>query len=220
MFWRALAVLVGFLAIGAWLTPLRLVTGMANLEANGIAASGIRGTVWNGQLDDLTLHGARLGDFNLATEPFSLLTGAPKLAFRSNGPIVEGAVIAASAGPRFEGLRGQVALTQLDRRAPSGAVATFYDLDIDLAPTACRAATGEARIVGMAAAGLPDMSGPVSCQQGRLVLSLAPDGAQPGPTIDFLIDIENPTAPRLLARTDDPGVQMALPGYGVVVIAP
>ncbi len=220
MLWKALAVLAGFVVVAVWLTPLRFAISLANLEASGLTSSAVHGSVWNGRLDDLTMRGARLGDFNVAASPLSLLTGSPKLTFRSNGPILEGAVAAGADGAVFTNLRGQLALTQLDPQAPSGAVLTFFDTDLDLAGNACRTASGQARIVGMASAGLPDMSGPISCETGRLRLALAPDGDQPGPAIDFLLDISNPDDPRLMARTEDAAAQMTLPSYGVEVIAP
>lgn len=220
MFWKVLAVLFGFVAVGVWLTPLRFVTSLANLEASGLTASQYSGTIWNGRIDDLSLRGASLGDFNVRTRPLSLLTGSPTLVFRSNGPIVEGAIRSSSSGMEFEGLRGQVALTQLDQRAPSGALATFLDADLALSPTSCRSASGQARIVGMAAAGLPDMSGPISCENGQIRLALSPDGNQPGVPIDILIDISDQADPQLLARTDDPAAQMALPAYGIEIASP
>lgn len=220
MVWKVLAVLVGFLAIAIWLTPLRFVTGLANLEASGVTASAVSGSIWNGNLNDVAVRGARLGDFNVAAQPLSFLTGRPTLAFRSNGPIVEGRIAASSNGASFDNLRGQFALTQVNDQAPSDAVVTFFNTSLDMAPNACRTASGEARVVGMISAGLPDMSGPLSCETGRLRLSLSPDSGQPGPDVDFLLDISSPGDPRVLARTDDIATQAALPSYGVEVIAP
>ena len=217
---RILAVLIGLLAVGIWLLPLRFVTNMANLEAAGISASAVNGSVWNGELEGLTIRGAALGDVNVATDPISMITGAPKLSFRSSGPISQGAVTVRSNGPRFSNLRGQIALTQLDPQAPSGAVATFIDASLDLSANACTEASGQARIVGMAAAGMPDMSGPISCEEGRVRLSLTPDGDRPGPEVDLFVDLTSPGQPQLFARTSDPNVQMALPAYGIEVIAP
>lgn len=217
---RILAVLIGLLVVGIWLLPLRVVTDMADLETVGISASAVNGSVWNGEIENLTIRGAALGDVNVSTDPLSIMTGAPKLSFRSNGPISQGAVTARSTGPRFSNLRGQIALTQLDPQAPSGAVATFTDASLDLTADACTGASGRARIVGMAAAGLPDMSGPISCEQGRVRLSLTPDGDRPGPEVDLLVDLTSPGQPQLFARTSDLNVQMALPAYGVEVIAP
>lgn len=220
MLWKVLAVIAGFVAVGVWLTPLRVVIDLANLEASGLQTGAVHGSIWNGRIDDLTLRGANMGDFTVAADPLSLVTGAPKLSFRSNGPILEGAVTSKASGAAFANLRGQLALTQLDPQAPSGAVLTFFDTNLDLASNTCRTASGQARVVGMAAAGLPDMSGPISCETGRLRLALKPDGDQPGAAIDFLLDISNPERPRLLARTEDTAAQMALPSYGVEIIAP
>lgn len=217
---RALAVLIGFLAIAIWLTPLRFVVGLANLEPAGISTSGVEGSIWNGRLEDVTIHGARLGDANVAADPLSLLTGQPAFAFRSNGPITEGKISANASRTIFTGLRGQLALTQIDTEAPSDAVITFINTSLSLSPSACFTASGSVRVVGMQSAGLPDMAGPLSCEEGRLRLALTPDGDQPGPAIDFLVDISSPGDPRILARSDDPGVLAVLPDYGVEVIAP
>lgn len=220
MAWRILAVLAGFLAVAIWLAPLRFVVGFANLEPAGISTGAIDGSIWNGRLEDVSIRGASLGDVNVAAESLSLLTGRPAFAFRANGPITEGVVSGGGGGAAFTNLRGQFALTQLDSRAPSGAVATIIGANISLGANACLSASGQTRIVGMQSAGLPDMSGPLSCEEGRFRLALTPDADQPGPAIDLFLDISSPGEPRILARSDDIGVQAALPDYGIEVIAP
>lgn len=59
--------------------PLRLALGLAGVDATGLSARGVTGTIWSGRLTDAAWRGAALGTIDAGLAPLSLLRGDVRL---------------------------------------------------------------------------------------------------------------------------------------------
>lgn len=73
---RMRIILISALLLGLLLfLPMRAALGLAGLERLGVAARDVRGSVWNGRIDQLMLGDMPLGSVRAGLSPVSLLMG-------------------------------------------------------------------------------------------------------------------------------------------------
>lgn len=162
--WWGFAAVLATAVLLLW--PLRLAISGLGLEAAGLSARAVRGSMWSGELDAAGFRGARLGDVTLRLAPLALLAG--RVEWRISGDALRGAGFRAVDGGGVTELSGRLALDGL-----AGLPVAGFELDavgIAFAGGACRSAAG--RVTAIAGPALGDeggLTGQPRCD-GRYVL--------------------------------------------------
>ncbi|EKE77565.1 type II secretion system protein N [Gallaecimonas xiamenensis] len=106
-----LAGLLFFLVALAWQLPAALVLSQAPLPP-GVAVSGVQGTIWQGQVAQLSVQGLHFEQLRWQTRPWALLTGQLSLHLSSRPGVSQ------LGGDLALGLGGDIALDNLVLKVP------------------------------------------------------------------------------------------------------
>lgn len=202
--WALLAV-PAFLGAALWVLPLSVVLWFADAAKAGVSARTVDGTVWNGRILDASVSGTHLGDVGLRLLTTDLLIA--KLRFQLSGLSAQPVSGEAYAGPTSRGVRNLDARVTLDGglRLLGLNAAQLTGLSVEFRDGKCVEASGQitanlsegplARATG------PQLSGPASCDKGRLSLRLTDPQSKAVLTIE---DLERTTASyALILRPSD-----------------
>ena len=203
------AAVVGLLVGLLTRVPLAWVLGdsLSGLDANARAV----GTVWRGAV--VGIDGLPPIQTRLRGTEVELTADGPTLTLRARAgrsslrDVALSSPIAALArfDPRLAGLDGEAAIT-LQR--------------VEFAQGRCTAATGTAATDVLASNAArwswqgPALSGPVTCEEGELVLSLEGEDASQAATARLRIDPAGPYRTEVGLSTNEPGAGLVLPLFG------
>lgn len=208
--------------------PLSVVSAFVDFEKQGVAYSGVHGTIWRGGFSDLSARGAPLGDVSFRLAPLSLLRAAPSVSFKAQGGAINGeGRISAGPGQKLT-LENVAADIRLGAVAPRGVFGEpargIAKVDIKRVSFSrakgCRAAEGDLWTDVLDAPAkrfnLPamPMAGGVACEDGRLVVTLAGANAKADAEVVLRIDRTLAYEITATARPEEEGVASALRGFG------
>lgn len=161
------------------LLPLRLVLGAAGVDAMGLSARAVTGSIWSGTLREARIGRLPLGDLDASVSPLALLLGRARVTLDGEGT---------QPGRALHGVvtmaRHRIAVSDLTAGLAAGTVfqplpVTAIDLDevtVRFEDGRCAEAAGRIRAtLGAGPAGIalpPQIAGPVRCDAGALVLPL------------------------------------------------
>ncbi|MBW3165996.1 type II secretion system protein N [Ferrimonas balearica] len=163
--------------------PAALVWQFAPVP-NGIKASGLNGTLWQGQAEQLTVAGRQLEQVSWELHPSQLLTGQAGLSFRLDGGVArgQGSVSYGLSGLAVDNLRLSAPLpwllgnTRLPFRTKVGGNATLSLNDSAQGTPWCDRLSGRVLVDGLDVNNqfgqypLGNLAGTLSCDQGNLKL--------------------------------------------------
>jgi hypothetical protein len=225
---RALALLfVGVLLIsGLVLTPLRVALGALDIEAAGLTAAGVEGTIWSGRLSDAALRGVSLGEVTTRARPLSLLTGGARIAFEAEGGAAagRGELLRAGALTGLETVDATLPLALFRTALPLNGTLRLEQVTVHFRDGRCVLAQGRmstdalqrsAALMGSAGTLL---TGPAKCEGGALVFPLR--GAAPSGEVALTLTLTPEGRYRTDTRVDtrDPTLRAGLSLAGFVAV--
>lgn len=192
--------------------PMRVA--LAGIDAQGLTARQVAGTIWYGRIGELTLKRTRLGTFEARINPLSALAGKVALDFARlddpDGPLAGTLRVGGTRGIDHgtgrigaRGLLGDMPLTDLQ----------LNDVTLLYRDGRCDRASG--RVTAVVAAPLPGLGGgftgtPV-CEGSRVRFVLkGPAGA----VLEFYVGADGRYRAWLRAKADSADVQAALSAAG------
>ena len=212
--WAVVAVIVALIAT----FPLSLAFGVIGLKDMGVTARSLRGPVWWGGAEELSIGGVRLGTVNVFLDPFHLLIGQAQVEFiRVNGRPDDllGAVL---VGPGVRGLASVTGSVPLGNAlAPLFVTrANFDKFSVRFSGNRCVEAQGRVRAT-MAAVftGLDlanGLSGEARCDGEVLLIPLASQSGQE--RIDLRMRASGAYEASMRIRSTDPVLTGALASSG------
>lgn len=169
-----LALLLGLLLF----LPMRVALGLAGLDRLGVAARDVRGSVWNGRIDQLMLGDMPLGSVRAGLSPVSLLMGRARFDIARRKGLaddVSGALTVGFGRIGVDDVTGSVPLGRTFAPLPVGSlmlddVSAYYSGD--------RCGHAEGRVRARMAGQIPGLnlsqglSGVVACDGDALLLPL------------------------------------------------
>ena len=208
------ALLVGLvLAMVLILAPVSLVTSA--LGRTGLmSASGARGTVWSGSLDNVVMAGSPVGDLKLGLSPLALLTGQARLGLRQRAGFDGRAVLFPGGAKRgVEGLTWRMPVDLTETGLPVAGVATFKDAAAVFRKGQCVRAGGqiELRLAGEGPLGGVVLSGAPVCRRESWVSTLS--GAAGAAKVSLATRIDGTgrfQVETMIVTTDEPTIQSLL----------
>ena len=94
---------VAFFACLVAAAPASIIPVLIGLDHRRVAYSGVEGSVWGGEIRNLTVSGVAMGNISYRLSPVSLLTLAPRIEIAARDGAVRGkGVLRAGFGPRVE----------------------------------------------------------------------------------------------------------------------
>ena len=212
--WAAAALILGLVAT----FPLSLAFGVIGLGDMGIAARSLRGPVWWGRAEELSIGGVRLGTVNIFLDPFHLLIGQAQVEFiRVNGRADDllGALLAGPGVRGLETVTGSVPLGSALGPLPVNR-ATFDKFSVRFSGGGCASAEGHVRVqLATLAKGLDlanGLSGDARCDGDALLLPLTSQSGQE--KLDFRVRPDGAYEATMRIRTNDPALTGALAAGG------
>ncbi|MBO9670300.1 MAG: type II secretion system protein N [Sphingobium sp.] len=212
--WTAVAIIVALVAT----FPLSLAFSLLGLKDMGVTARSLRGPVWWGGAEELSIAGVRLGTVNVFLDPFHLLIGQAQVELiRVNGRPDDllGAVVVGPGVRGVERVTGSVPLGNTFAALSVGR-ATFDKFSVRFGSGRCVEAEGRVRASVMATfTGLDlanGLSGEARCDGETLLLPLASQSGQE--RIDLRVRGNGAYEASMRIRTNDPVLAGALAGSG------
>jgi len=213
--------LVGAATVTALLAflPMRLAMGWLGLEAEGLSARSVSGTVWGGRLTEARFGDLALGDLRAGLSPLPLLLGRARVSLRGPGdqPALRGVL---TVGRHLLGVDELTASLPTGRVfAPLPVAGLALDgLSVRFRDGNCEAAAGRVRAdVSGDLGGVtlpPSLSGPVRCEGAALLVPLASQAGTEGVTLRVTGD--GRYRARLSIRPSDPLAGQRLEQAGFV----
>jgi len=208
------ALLVGLvLAMVLILAPVSLVTSA--LGRTGLmSATGARGTVWIGRLDNVVLAGSPVGDLKLGLSPLALLTGQTRVGLRQTAGFDGRAVLFPAGAKRgVEGLTWRMPVDLTETGLPVAGVATFKNAAAVFRKGQCVRAGGqiELRLAGDGPLGGLLLSGAPVCRRDSWVSTLS--GAAGAAKVVLATRIDGKgrfQVEMMVVTTDEPTIQSLL----------
>lgn len=227
---RTLIFLGAFLLAVLALIPMRLAIGWFALDARGLAAREVEGSVWFGAMREAQYGGVGLGDVHAGLRGLPLLIGRARIALSRDAGTpadrLEGAATVTRHGFGFDDLTGrlqiagafaQLPLTQLDL---GDVTAHFQNGQCVRAAGTVRAAVGD--VAGLALPG--GLTGTARCDDGALLLPLV--GQSGSESLDLRLFGDGRYQATVLIRSTDAalrdrmtmaGFTTTAAGYGLTV---
>ncbi|MCA8901119.1 MAG: type II secretion system protein N [Hyphomonas sp.] len=227
---RFVLILIFLLALAAGLianTPMAWALRQSPLGSLGFGWQQARGTVWKGEVLGLVREEVAMGSVQMTLRPVALVRGEPP--FFATWTFGQSRAVAnLGGGQGAVVLTGVSADVLLHEAAPDVAAALgvpdsrvrFQRGEIEYGATGCRRATGVVTTDALALMGLrlgqklPDITGPVACEAGRLVTTLG-GRAEDGTDIRLVVregDMVTLTLDKFPAET---GLALSAAGYAV-----
>ena len=226
----ALFFLICFGLIGGliWQTPLSFVLRQSGLASAGVSWTQARGSIWNGQVTDLSVQQRRIGAFDLKLRPYSLLSGSLAYDAKWIGAFGQGTGRISANTQRFisEDVSLSISLSdipdlieelkQVDGTFRMNEAKVQWERFDGCEAASGRLQTDLVRLLGhRMQKDWPELTGNLSCDNGELVATLSGVSAQ-----DETFDIELYIAPQMPVRYNanisgvSPDIQNALALYG------
>ncbi len=221
---RQLAVIfiLCFAAVAVATLPLSAALRAVDLDARGLAYSWASGTVWNGEVADLSWRGQPLGDAKVALKPAALLLGRLGMDVALSGAAVtgQGFIALTMGGIVADDLTLSANVADLPLLLPlTGKVA----LDLDYAALSrggCRRIEGTIntdalvhRPAGLAWRG-PELGGSIACVDGAIEIPLKGESGSDSVTVALTLDPGGAFGVRIDARTPNQTLLSALSAVG------
>lgn len=217
---RRLFVLLIFLFAMLALFPLRLAFNMLALQENGLAARAIHGSVWWGQIEQLTLGGVPLGNVEARLSPVQLLVGRARMDFsrqRGAPDDLKGAVGVNTSSFGLDDVTAHLGVGGLFAPLPVTGF-DFDDLSVRFADGACARAEGRLKArMNPAVQGLnlsQGLSGEAVCDGNALLLPLVSQSGME--SMRMRIEANRNFHAEMLIRTSDPALSADLLKNGFV----
>lgn len=176
---RARIALLVILLVGLLLFfPLRIALGIAGVDRLGVSGRDVRGSIWQGRIDQLMLGPLAMGDVRVALSPLPLLVGRARFDLRRKAGLADDFEGAVSFGPGRIGIddvTGAVPMGRLMAPLPIGSL-SMEDVSVRFSAGRCGHAEGRVRAqVTGRIAGLnlsQGLSGVATCDGDALLLPL------------------------------------------------
>jgi general secretion pathway protein N len=208
--WAAIAIILGLIAV----FPLSLAFSLIGLGDMGVTARSLRGPVWWGGAEDLSLGGVRLGTVNVFLDPFHLLIGQARVELiRVNGRADDllGALLIGPGVRGLETVTGSVPLGSSLAPLPVNR-ATFEKFSARFSGGRCVSADGNVRVQVTPLIGGLDLanglSGQVRCDGEVLLMPLASQSGQE--KLELRIRANGSYEATMRIRTTDPALTASL----------
>ena len=208
--------------------PLSMISVFIDYEKQGVAFSGVSGTLWSGEFSDLSVRGAPLGDVSFRLAPLSLLRASPSVSVQARGGAINGAgrfSIGLGRKVMFEDVAADIRLGAVAPRGVLGEPARGI-ARVDISRIAfsqargCQVAQGnlwtdvlDAPAKRFNLPAMP-MTGGVSCMDDRLAVTLAGANVKADAEVLLLIDKSLAYEITARARPEEEGIASALRGFG------
>lgn len=171
--------LIGLFLFGLlFFLPLRIALGLAGMDRMGVTARDVRGTIWNGRMDQLMLGTVPMGSVRVALSPIQLLVGRARFDMRRKAGLADDVSGAMTLGFGRFGIDDVTAMVPLGRTLaplPIGSM-MMDDVSVRFAGGRCDHAEGRVRAqVAGTITGLnltQGLSGAVVCDGEALLLPL------------------------------------------------
>lgn len=172
--------------------PLSFVLRHSGLAQNGVQWQQARGTIWHGQVTGMYAHGDAVGAVEGDFSFLRIVKGQPGHLLRWSGPYGHGSALAGVGANSLRIRNGQAAITfdvaRISAVFPAQEVSLrLSNVAMDMDQDGCRTASGNvatdalASISAVYGAKWPELTGGLSCEQGKLFISVegkASDGTQ------------------------------------------
>lgn len=215
---RRLFVLLVFLFALLALFPLRLAFNMLALQENGLSGRAIHGSVWWGDIEQLTLGGVPLGNVEARLSAVQLLVGRARMDFarhRGAPDDLKGAVSVNTSSFGVDDVTAHIGVGGHFAPLPVNGL-DFDDLSVRFADGACVRAEGRLKVrMSPAVQGLnlsQGLSGEAVCDGDTLLLPLASQSGME--TMRMRIEANRSFHAELLVRTSDPALSTDLQKSG------
>lgn len=208
--WRLLVFAGVFVGAVLALLPLAFVLRFVDIDAAGVSASRVDGSVWRGRLVDAQWRGHALGDVRMRLAPLPLLLGRVELVVAS--PQFRGRVHTGDS-PRLRVDAARVAVEQVIGNADAEWM--FREVDLRFDSQRCLGAGGQARIdVALAGMQPQAITGDFACEGDAAVAHLAPEGGAIPVQGALRLHADGRFEVQWLASPTDPLMQAALQAQG------
>jgi general secretion pathway protein N len=169
-------VALGLAALAALVAtfPMRLALDALDLDARGLTAREVRGSVWSAELRQVKVRDALLGDVRAGLSPWALLLGTARIRL-TDGPLT-GAVETSPRGFGVEGLTGALPAIAALPPLPASSL-TLEGLTIGFRDGVCDRAEGTARlaVAPVAGVGVGEMRATARCDGEAALLPFQAD---------------------------------------------
>lgn len=197
------------------LLPIRLA--IAGIADAGFTARQAAGTIWYGRIGELMVKGRRLGTFEAAVDPFSLVAGTARIRFnRMDDPqgILTGTLLSGTADG-VEGLNGRIGGNGLFGSIPLEAI-DAKDLDVRFKGGRCAKAGGRLKAIlatPIPGLGSTELAGSPRCEGERVRFNLTAPSGQGG--LEFYVTAQGRYRAwlRIAGVAPDTGAALAAAGF-------
>lgn len=219
-FGRRVLVLIVLLATLVVLFPLRLALSLLDLDAIGVSARAVSGSIWSGRLEDVAAAGVPVGTLEARLSPFELLIGRARIDVRrpddaaGDGPLA-GAVTVSRNSLGVADVTAVVPLAAALAPLPVANL-TLTGLSVRYDGGVCTRASGVARaaltgsIAGVVVA--QGLSGNATCDGRYVRIPLASQSGQE--RLDFRVAVDGEYIADLIAVQPPPDRIAALAALG------
>jgi hypothetical protein len=224
----------GLIALGAAsffmtffaLAPASFLPALAGFESNGISYEGVSGTLWKGELKNVSSSGVALGDMNYSLSLYSVLRFAPKVDVAMQGGAIrgEGVFNTRPGGFRVRNAKFDIDLARFARQGilgePVAGIAQVDVKEILVTGRGCKKAEAsvwtdvlDAPVKRFQGEAIP-MSGGVACDDADLLLTLSGESADG--SAEFIVRVKPDRTYELTAtaRPAEDDVASALMVFG------
>ncbi|MCA3255126.1 MAG: type II secretion system protein N [Alphaproteobacteria bacterium] len=169
-------VALGLAALAALVVtfPMRLALDALDLDARGLTAREVRGSVWSAELRGVKVRDAIVGDVEAGLSPGSLLLGTARI--RLTGGALTGAIYTSPRGFGVEGVSGALPAIAALPPLPASSL-TLDGLAIGFRDGVCDRAEGGARlsVAPVAGVGIGEMRATARCDGEAALLPFQAD---------------------------------------------
>lgn len=168
MLLRISALIVAFAFTAICVLPLRFAWAAAGAQT-GLHVTATHGTIWSGQLANVTWRGLELGNLEITSSVFERPGDLIVRARSETGPLSSAAFALSSRGRTIENIVGAVDLAAILPNAPPNARMKIDDGKITVDDHRCVTASGNVSTDAIPAQGLPAVVGQLECRDGHII---------------------------------------------------
>jgi len=215
---RWVLLLIAFLVALALLLPMRLAFGWFALDAHGISARAVHGSLWGGVIEEMHVGALPLGTLDAALSPLPLVLGRARLDLARHddgGGDLEGAITVGRNSIGIDDLTASLPSASLFAPLPIAAI-ELDDVSVHFVAGSCERAEG--RVRARLAGALPGiafsqgMTGSVTCDGARARVSLTGQSGQE--RLELSIDAGGNYIAEAQIPEPDPALAPALIEFG------
>jgi general secretion pathway protein N len=213
---RPLALFLAFFFAALLLfLPLRLALGWLGLDANGLSARQVTGSIWDGGLRETHVGGVALGDLHAGLSPFPLVLGRARVGLHARDNMLAGALGVSRHSIGVDDLTASVPTGQVFAPLPIAAL-NFDAFSVRFQGDACATARGQVRALMAGDIGGINLSqglrGTARCDSGALMLPMVSQAGSEG--LDLRLWNDGRFRADLSAHPDDPALVQKLLAAG------